>query len=128
VIYSQDFIYGAWYDSTKINTGGYGFIFTPDSCCSLIIDGNMTDCINESNNMKVHYSINSTVTPKQIDIKFIDLKTDSIKYIIPIIFEIVDTNHIKIATDKNLERHPIGFESNEQIDISTLTRYIETKK
>jgi hypothetical protein len=123
----HNFIYGAWYDSTKINTGGYGFIFTPDSCCSLIIDGNMTECVNESKNMKVHYSVDFWTDPKQIDIKFMDLKTDSVKFILPIIFEIIDSNHIKIASDKNLEKRPIGFESNDQIKFSTLTRYIETK-
>ena len=124
---SHDFIFGAWYDSTKINTGGYGFIFAPDSCCNLIIDGNITECVSETKNMKVNFSIDFLTEPKQIDIKFMDLKTDSIKFIIPIIFEIIDSNHIKIASDKKLEKRPIGFEPNDSIEFSILTRYIETK-
>lgn len=68
------FICGAWYDSTKISTGGSGFIFATDSCCNLIINGEMTGCIIESKKVKALYQINFNTNPKQLDIKFIDLK------------------------------------------------------
>jgi hypothetical protein len=124
----HDYIIGAWYDSTKVSTGGSGFIFTPDSCCSVIINGEMTDCMNESKKVKVLYQINYRTNPKQLDIKFADLKTDSIKGIISMIFEIIDRNHIRLAINKGLDnKRPIDFRIDTNSEISIMTRYIENK-
>ena len=125
----KDFIYGAWYDSTKLSTGGSGYIFTPDSCCSLIINGEMTSCIVESKKMKVLYQVDYKINPKQLDIKFVDLKTDSIKGNIPMIFEIIDKNHIRLAVNKDLNnKRPNDFRTSNDTEISILTRYIENEK
>jgi hypothetical protein len=135
-IYSQtddykikpDFIIGAWSDTIHSKTGE-GFIFTPDSCCSFIIDGEMTGCIIEKQNLKVHFRVDYNVTPKQLDILLIDLKKDSIKGIIPMIFEIIDNNNIKLATYKTRSNNrPIDFSQREDVEIAMLTRYVEQKK
>lgn len=135
-IYSQtadfkitpDFIIGAWSDTIHSETGD-GFIFTPDSCCSFIINGEMTECIIENQNLKVHFRVDYNAIPKQIDILLIDLEKDSIKGIIPMIFDIIDNNNIKLATYKAKSKNrPIDFTQRENVWIAILTRYAENKK
>lgn len=123
-----DFIVGAWSDTTISKTGD-GFIFSPDSCLSFITDGEMTECIIESQNLKVHYRVNYNSTPKQIDILLINLKADTIIGVIPMIFEIIDDNIIKLATYKTKSANPpIDFSPRDNVEIEILTRYTEKKK
>jgi hypothetical protein len=130
--YSQtiesDFLVGAWSDTINSKTGE-GFIFLPDSCLSFIVDGEMTECIIESQNLKVHYRADLNVSPRQLDIIFIDLKADTIKGIIPMSIEIIDDNNIKLATYKTKSSdRPIDFSSRDDVEIAILTRYRESKK
>jgi hypothetical protein len=124
----SNFIVGAWSDTT-ISKTGEGLIFSPDSCLSFIIDGEMTECIIESQNLKVHYRVNYNSTPKQIDILLINLKADTIIGIIPMIFEIIDYNNIKLATYKTKStKPPIDFSPRDDVEIEILTRYSEKQK
>jgi hypothetical protein len=135
-IYSQsadckvksDFIIGAWSDTIHSKTGD-GFIFAPDSCLSFIINGEPTECIIEKQNLRVRFRINYNVNPRQLDILLIDLKKDSIKGIIPMIFDIIDDNHIKLVSFKTKsDKRPIDFNQREDVEIAILTRYVEKQK
>ena len=123
-----DFIYGAWSDTIHSDSGD-GFFFSPDSCCRFITNGQMTACIIERQNIKVHFRVDYTVTPKQLDIIFLDLKTDSLRVLIPMIFEIIDTNHIKLATNKtNSKERPVDFSQTDDKEIAFLTRSVKNKQ
>jgi len=123
-----DFIIGAWSDTIHSKTGE-GFIFTPDSCCSFIINGEMTECIIEKQNLKVRFRVNYNVNPRQLDILLIDLKKDSIKGMIPMIFDIIDDNHIKLVSFKTKsDKRPIDFNQRDDVEIAILTRYVEKQK
>jgi hypothetical protein len=122
---TSDYLFGTWTDTIHSNTGD-GFIFTPDSCCRFITNGEMTECEIVSQNLKVHFRADYNVKPRQLDILLINLKTDSIIGIIPMIFEIIDDNHIKLATYKTKSNNrPTDFNQREDVEIALLTRYIE---
>lgn len=124
----SDYIVGAWSDTT-ISKIGDGFIFSPDGCLSFITKGEPTECIIENQNLKVHYRVNYHLTPKQLEILLINLKTDSIIGIIPMIFEIIDDNNIKLATYKTKSTSPpIDFSQREDVEIEILTRYSQKQK
>ena len=123
----KDFIFGAWSDTIHSKTGE-GFIFTPDSCCSFIINGEMTGCVIEKQNLKVQFRVDYNVNPRQLDILLIDLKTGSIKGVIPMIFEIIDNNNIKLVTyKKKSNNRPVDFSKSEDVEIAILTRFVENK-
>ena len=124
LICKNDYIFGAWYDSTKVSTGGTGFIFTPDGCCSIIMDGDITSC--EKGNTKILFQVDYSTIPRQIHIKFINIKTDSLKKTIPMIFNIIDLNHIRLGIHKDLKNNrPLNFDDNNDLEISIMTRFIE---
>ena len=130
-VYQNSFFYGAWVDSTVFQNGAGmafvpgGFVFNPDGCCQFIIDGNIMDCIIEQKNMKVHYKVDYDSVPNQLDINILDLKTDTIKDVIPMIFEIIDPNHMRIVRNK-YDRHkrPTDFNSNNSSEITLFSRYV----
>jgi len=135
-IYSQltdfklksDFIIGAWSDTIHSKTGD-GFIFSPDSCLSFIINGEPTECTIEKQNLKVRFRVNYNLNPRQLDILLIDLKKDSIKGMIPMIFDIIDDNHIKLVSFKTKsDKRPIDFNQRDDVEIAILTRYVEKQK
>jgi len=89
----------------------------------------MTECVNESKKVKVIYQVDFNTNPKQLDIKFIDLTSGSIKRIISMIFEIIDRNHIRLAVKLNLDnKRSVDFSTNNGSEISILTRYLENDK
>jgi hypothetical protein len=125
---SPDFIFGAWSDTIHSKTGE-GFIFSPDGCLSFIIDGELTECIIENQNLKVRYRVNYNAKPRQLDFLLIDLKKDSIKEINAAIFEIIDNNHIKLANYRTISgKRPVDFTPGEDVEIVILTRYTGKQK
>jgi len=126
-VYSGKFLQGAWYDSTENRTGGmvevsnFEFEFSYDSCCNIIYNGKRLECHN--NTTEIYYKFDFTANPKQIDIKVFDVKTNTLKSALYLIFEIIDDGHIKIAmSKKHFNDRPANFNPNEDIDIKILTK------
>ncbi|MBK7174957.1 MAG: hypothetical protein IPH84_17420 [Bacteroidales bacterium] len=125
---APDFLYGTWTD-TAYSENGDGFMFSPDSCLSFITDGEPTGCINEKQNLKVHFRNNTDANPKEIDILLINLQADTIIAIIPMIYEIIDINHIKLATYQTKSKtRPPDFSPREGVEIALADKVYEKQE
>jgi hypothetical protein len=126
---SDNFFYGTWKDTTTNLSGGmfeessFGFIFEPDSCCSIIYNGKLKEC--RSTTFMISYKIDCIAKPKQMDIEVFDLTTNTLKSALRFIFEIIDNENIRIATMSYPQygKRPQSFNPDEAIDIKVLTRH-----